>query len=157
VLTGIVGAAVAITLLVPTWAVIRPSAATTVNAGAGGMPRGREAASWLGTDAPIGATVITIGPSMSNLVRYYGARASFGLSVSTNPLHRNPVYEPVGNADLRLRRGEIQYLVWDATSAARTPRFGTELTSLARRYHGRIVHRERVSGRDVVVVFKVRP
>ena len=157
VLTGIVGATFGLTLLFPTWAVIGPSDATTVDAGAGGMPRGREAASWLGADAPIGAKVITIGPSMSNLVRYFGGRESFGLSVSTNPLHRNPVYEPVGNADLRLRRGEIQYLVWDATSAYRTPRFASELTDLAHRYHGRIVHRERVGARDVVVVYEVRP
>ena len=101
--------------------------------------------------------MITIGPSMSNLVRYFGGRESFGLSVSTNPLHRNPVYQPVGNADLKLRRGEIQYLVWDATSANRAPRFASELVDLAHRYHGRVVHRERVGDRDAIVVYQVRP
>ena len=155
--TGIVGAVVATSLLLPTFWAIRPSDATTVNAGAGGLPGGREAGSWIGRVAPIGAKVITIGPSMSNVVRYFGGRESFGLSVSTNPLHRNPVYEPVGNADLRLRQGEIQYLVWDATSASRSPRFASELIDLAHRYHGRVMHRERVGGRDVIVVYQVRP
>jgi hypothetical protein len=157
VVTGLVGAALAVSLLVPTWFAIRPSDATVVDAGAGGLPRGREAGTWIGHTAPIGAKVITIGPSMSNLVRYFGERESFGLSVSTNPLHRNPVYEPVGNADLRLRRGEIQYLVWDSTSASRAPSFASQLVNLAHRFHGRVVHRERVGGRDAIVVYQVRP
>jgi putative flippase GtrA len=156
-ITSIVGVGLAISLLVPTWLAVRPSEAAVVDAGAGGLPRGREAGAWIGATAPIGAKVITIGPSMSNLVRYFGARESFGLSVSTNPLHRNPVYEPVGNADLRLRRGEIQYLVWDATSASRAPSFGSQLVNLAHRFHGRVVHRERVGGRDAIVVYQVRP
>jgi 4-amino-4-deoxy-L-arabinose transferase-like glycosyltransferase len=141
VVTALIGALVALSLLVPTWRAITPSEATTVNAGAGGAPGGREAGRWIGATAPIGAKVITIGPSMSNLIRYFGGRESFGLSVSTNPLHRNPVYEPVVNADLRLRRGEIQYLVWDATSASRAPGFASQLLDLAHRYHGRVVHR----------------
>jgi hypothetical protein len=152
-----VGAVLAVTLLLPTWDAVKPSDATVVDAGAGGLPRGREAGTWIGANAPIGAKVITIGPSMSNLVRYFGARESFGLSVSTNPLHRNPVYEPVGNADLRLRRGEIQYLVWDATSANRAPGFASQLVDLANRFHGRVVHTERVAGQSVIVVYQVRP
>lgn len=155
--TGVVGAVVAATLLIPTWTAIRPTTDPTVDAGAGGVPGGREAGEWIGASAPIGAKVVTIGPSMSNLVRYFGARESFGLSVSPNPLHRNPVYEPVGNADLRLRRGEIQYLVWDATSASRSPRFASKLVELAGKYHGHVVHRERVGGRDAIVVYQVRP
>jgi hypothetical protein len=157
VVTGLIGVLVALSLLVPTWQAITPSGATTADAGAGGVPRGREAGRWISAAAPIGAKVVTIGPSMSNLVRYFGDRESFGLSVSTNPLHRNPVYQPVGNADLKLRRGEIQYLVWDATSASRAPRFASELIDLAHRYHGRVVHREQVDGRDAVVVYQVRP
>jgi hypothetical protein len=157
VFTALVGALFAATLVVPTWNAITPSDATVVDAGAGGLPRGREAGAWIGATAPLGAKVITIGPSMSNLVRYFGGRESFGLSVSTNPLHRNPVYQPVGNADLRLRRGEIQYLVWDATSASRAPSFASQLVNLAQRFHGRVVHREHVAGRDVIVVYQVRP
>lgn len=155
--TAVIGVAVAATLLVPTWTAIRPTTDATVDAGAGGVPGGREAGTWIGARAPIGAEVMTIGPSMSNLVRYFGGRESHGLSVSPNPLHRNPVYEPVGNADLRLRRGEIQYLVWDATSAHRSPRFASKLLELARKYHGHVVHREQVGGRDAIVVYQVRP
>jgi putative flippase GtrA len=155
--TTLVGALVALSLLVPTWEAITQSESITVDAGAGGSPGGREAGRWIGATAPIGAKVITIGPSMSNLVRYFGGRESFGLSVSSNPLHRNPVYEPVANADLRLRRGEIQYLVWDATSASRAPGFASQLLHLAHRYHGRVVHREKVGPRDAIVVYQVRP
>lgn len=155
--TGAVAALVGLSLLIPTWRAINPSDAITVDAGAGGVPGGREAGRWIGAAAPVGAKVVTIGPSMSNLVRYFGRLESFGLSVSTNPLHRNPVYQPVGNADLKLRRGEIQYLIWDATSANRAPRFAAELVDLARRYHGRVVHREQVGGRDAIVVYQVRP
>ena len=42
-----------------------------------------------------GRRFMTIGPSMANLVQYYGHRKAYGLSVSPNPLNRNPSYEPL--------------------------------------------------------------
>ena len=65
---------------------------------------------------------MTIGPSMANLVQYYGHRRAYGLSVSPNPLNRNPSYEPLPNPDQALRDNEIQYVVWDTFSASRSPK-----------------------------------
>lgn len=135
-------------------------------AATGGVPGGRETGKWIGEHTPEGATVLTVGPSMANIIAYYGHRKSFGLSVSPNPLHRNPSYKPIVNPDRAMRRGDLQYVVWDAFSAARSPHFSAKLEKLIGRYHGRIVHTEYIAGRDeaghatrvpVTIVYAVRP
>ena len=68
----------------------------------------RAAASWAAgwtRNTPVGSVIMTIGPSMANIVQFYGHRDAFGLSVSPNPLHRNPSYEPIVNPDRRAARG----------------------------------------------------
>ena len=85
---------------------------------------------------------MTIGPSMANLVQYYGHRRAYGLSVSPNPLNRNPSYEPLANPDQALRDNEVQYVVWDTFSASRSPKFSSRLLRYAARYNGRAVHSE---------------
>ena len=67
---------------------------------------------------PQGSTFMTIGPSMANIVQFYGHRKAYGLSVSPNPLNRNPSYEPLINPDRAIRDSELQYVVWDTFSAA---------------------------------------
>jgi hypothetical protein len=95
---------------------------------------------------------------MANIVQYFGRRKAYGLSVSTNELHRNPVYEPVPNPDRLLREGDLQYLVWDAYSASRSTTFSAKLLELATRYDGTVVHREYAGNRrPVIVVYQVRP
>jgi hypothetical protein len=79
------------------------------------------------------------------------------LSISVNPLERNPAYDPIENPDLQLRNGEIHYVVWDAYSAARSRFFSNKLLEYARRYNGRVVHTEAVNGQDVIVVYEVHP
>ena len=105
--------------------------------------------------------MLAIGPSMANIIQFYAERKSYGLSVSPNPLHRNPVYEPVPNADLRLRNSEIQYLVWDSFSAGRTQFFSEKLLNFAERYNGRVVHTETVEvdgvEQPIIVIYEVRP
>jgi hypothetical protein len=130
------------------------------------VPGGREAGMWVREHTPEGTKLLTIGPSMANIIQFYGYRKAYGLSVSPNPLHRNPTYEPVVNPDLFLRNGEIQYVVWDAYSAARSPFFAEKLLTYARRYHGRVVHTQTVRTVDaagqrvelpVIVIYEVRP
>lgn len=75
------------------------------------MPGVREAGTWIRLHTPEGAKLLTIGSSMANIIQFYGHRKAYGLSVSPNPLHRNPSYEPVTNPDLWLRNGELQYIV----------------------------------------------
>jgi hypothetical protein len=135
---------VVVTLAVPSWGTIRPSSAPAFLAGAGGLPGGREAGRWVDDNLPQNAVFLTIGPSLANLVQFYGQRQAFALSVSPNPLNRNPAYAAVDNPDLRLRRGEFHYLVWDAYSAARSPQFSARLLQYASKYHAVAVHTETV-------------
>jgi hypothetical protein len=102
---------------------------------------------------------------MANILQFYGHRKVYGLSVSPNPLRRNPVYEPVENPDLRIRQNDLQYLVWDSYSASRSSFFGNKILRYADRYNGRVVHAETVSvkaangrvDKPVIVIYAVRP
>ena len=132
-------------LLVPSAATVLGPAPGQVLAGGGGVPGGREAGQWVDTNLPPSARLMTIGPSMGNILQFYGHRTTRALSVSPDPLKRNPSYEPIRNADLSVRTGEFRYLVWDAYSAARTPHFSGRLMELVRRYDGRLVHAQALS------------
>jgi hypothetical protein len=108
---------------------------------------------------------MTIGPSMANIIMFYGRRRALGLSVSPNPLSRNPSYKPVPNPDRSIRNGDLQYLVWDTYSASRSKFFAQGIVRYADRYNGHVVHTEYVTstkkGRrvktPVIVVYAVRP
>jgi 4-amino-4-deoxy-L-arabinose transferase-like glycosyltransferase len=105
-------AATTLSLVVPSWLAVNPVPTTTFLAGSGGLPAGREVGGWIDANLPQGAQLMAIGPSTANIVRFYGHRPALGLSVSPNPLSRNPSYEPIDNPDRELRRGTIQYAVW---------------------------------------------
>ncbi len=159
-------AIVVLSLVAPSWSAVTSHNTTTFLAGSGGVPGGREAGRWLAANTPPGSVVLTLGPSMANIIQYYGHRRSYGLSVSPNPLHRNPTYVPLANPDWVLRHNELQYVVWDAFSAARSSFFAERLMTLVRRYHGRVVHTEYVDGAGadgnptripVIVIYEVRP
>ncbi len=81
---------------------------------------GREVGLWAKQNAPAGARFMTIGPSMGNIIRFYGQRDSVALSVSADPRRRNPAYRPIPNPDLWIRQLGVQYIVWDAYSADRS-------------------------------------
>ncbi len=157
-------AAVAVWLAVTCWMSIDTANSTTFLAGTGGVPGGREAGEWIAAHTPSGTEMLAIGPSMANILEFYGHRKVLGLAVSPNPLHRNPVYTPVGNPDSLLRSGLAQYVVWDAYSAARSRYFSQRLMSYVRRYHGSVLHAQSVSvttptgtvRRPVVVIYQVR-
>ncbi|MCW2622825.1 MAG: hypothetical protein JWL64_2427, partial [Frankiales bacterium] len=150
-----VAAVCALSLAVPAVRAVVSTPSTGL-AGAGGTPGGRETGQWVTANAPVGARFMTIGPSMSNLISYYSGRHAEGLSVSTNPLHRNPSYQAIVNPDAMLRSGAYQYIVWDAVSAGRSERFGNQATQLARRFGARTVHEERAAdGTLLVVVYQV--
>jgi hypothetical protein len=156
---------VAASLLVPTVAAVNPSPTGEFLAGSGGVPGGRELGAWIQANVPPGARMLTIGPSMANIVQFYGHRQAFGLSVSTNPLHRNPSYDPIPNPDAQIRANALQYVVWDAYSGRRSTFFSDALMAFVDRYHGRPVHTESVDIREggtvvskpVIVIYEVRP
>lgn len=140
VAVGLVVAAVAMTMAVPTWQTIDPSASTTFLAGFGGLPGGRQAGQWIAANLPAGATMLTIGPSMANVLEFYGNRRAYALAVSPN--NRNPSYTPVENPDAELRQGDIQYLVWDSFSAARSQQFGSKLLGYVAKFRAVLIHTE---------------
>ncbi len=152
-------------LAATSWTSISAASSTSFLAGTGGVPGGRQAGEWISSNIPSGAEALSIGPSMANILQFYGQREVLGLSVSPNPLHRNPAYAPVINPDLLLRSGQVQYLVWDAYSAARSTNFSQRLLTYVRRYHGIVVHVESVNvataagtvARPVIVIYEVHP
>lgn len=129
---------VASTLAVSSWPKLSGRGSTL--AGTGGVAGGREAGRWVAAHVPADATLLTIGPSMANILQFYGDRRAYALSVSPSPNGRNPSYVPVPNADLSIRQGQFQYLVWDAYTARRTPSFAKKMTELVNRFHGIAVY-----------------
>jgi 4-amino-4-deoxy-L-arabinose transferase-like glycosyltransferase len=138
VATAACAAVICLTMAVPTWQTINPSTRTTFLAGSGGLPGGREAGQWIAGNLPQGAAVLTIGPSMANVLEFYGSRRAYALAVSPN--NRNPSYIPVYNPDAELRHGAIQYLVWDSFSAARSQTFGLKLLSYVAKFRAVLIH-----------------
>ncbi len=145
---------------------IQPAISTQFLAGTGGVPGGREAGSWIQANVPANARMLAIGPSMANIIEFYGARSIYGLSVSPNPLHRNPTYDPINNPDLGIRSTAIQYLVWDSFSASRTPYFSDKLLGYVQKYNGRAIHTENILVGDaqgnlvlkpVIIIYEVHP
>ena len=131
---------------------------STFIAGTGGLQGGREAGQWVHDHTLSDSTFLTIGPTFANIIQFYGVRRALGLSVSPNPLSRNPVYQAVPNADLLIRSGAIQYLVWDRYSAARTSFFSNRVLALVKKYHGTVVYSLHLQ--DVgtaVTIWAVRP
>ncbi|MGW4215007.1 ArnT family glycosyltransferase [Lentzea sp. NPDC004789] len=153
--------ALLLSLLVPSWLGVNPAPTATYLAGSGGVPAGREAGRWIRANLPLGSNVMTLGPTMANLVRFYGNRKAYALSVSTNPLRRNPSYEPIDNPDRQLREGALSYVVWDAYSASRAPFFSEQLMGYVEKYHGVALHTETLDlsgvSTPVIIVYEVRP
>jgi putative flippase GtrA len=135
-------------------------------AGTGGMPGGREAGLWIRENVPEGGVFLTTGPTMANIVEYYGQRRAYGLSVSPNPLRRNPAYDPIVNPDRALQLNQIQYIATDVWSAQRSPYFDGKVRSYVSRYHGALVYQQSADVRDssghvstqvVIQIYEVRP
>jgi hypothetical protein len=157
---------VTISLFVSSIQLIRPATSGTFIAGTGGVPGGREAGEWIKENIPAGSTLMTIGPSMANILQFYGHRRAYGLSVSPNPLRRNPSYPPILNPDLQIRNGDVQYIVWDSYSAERSSFFSEGILRFVKRYHGRAIHTQSVTveladgttiEKPVIVIYEVRP
>jgi 4-amino-4-deoxy-L-arabinose transferase-like glycosyltransferase len=152
-----VAAVVVASLLTGVWSVVFPAGGASALAGQGGVAGGRETGKWIGANLVQGSELMTIGPSLANILEYYGHRPAQGISVSTDPLHRNPAYTPIYNPDVSVRDGQFSYLVWDAYSALRSPTSAHRLQVLVTRYHGLPVHTERLDGQPIVIIYKVHP
>jgi 4-amino-4-deoxy-L-arabinose transferase-like glycosyltransferase len=148
---------IALSLSLPTFDALRSTPGMDARAGMGGLPGGREVGLWFKENTPAGSEAIAIGPNIANLVQFYGQRKTHMLSISQNPQQRNPSYEPIANPDLRLRNGDVHYIIWDAYSASRSPFFAKKLMALVRRFHGHAVHTFAIDSSTLIVVYEVRP
>ena len=155
-----------VSLVIPAWRRIEPSASATFLAGSGGMNGGRQAGDWILRNIPQGARLLAIGPSVANVLEFYGHHQVSALSISPDPHNRNPTYSPVSNPDLALRRGEFQYVVWDAYTAERSSFFASQARRLALKYHGVAVYTSTVRVRasagpgvvePVIIIYAVHP
>ena len=129
-------------------------------AGSGGLEASRPSGEWIRTHTLPSARFLTIGPSFANVIQFYGQRKALALSVSPNPLHRNPQYEPVLNPDATIRSGSIQYLVYDSYSASRSAFFSRSLLTYVAKFRGVPVFTFRQDGPNTkpdVVIFEVHP
>ena len=148
------------------WQRIQPEISSLFLAGTGGVPGGREAGIWIEENVPESARFMTIGPSMANIIQFYGERKAYGLSISPNPLHRNPSYEPLSNPDKQIRNADLQYLVWDSFSAGRSTFFSDKLLGYVNKYNGRAIHTETITVLDadgnlvnqpIIIIYEVHP
>ncbi len=163
---GVLTAITVCSLVLSTWSHVEPSPRTSFLAGSGGLNGGRQAGDWIARNAPRGARLLAIGPSVANVLEFYGRHPVSALSVSPNRHNRNPAYAPVPNPDKALRDGVFQYIVWDSYTAARSSFFANEAHRLASKFHGVAVFTSAVtvrasSGPDVVepviVIYEVYP
>ena len=161
-----VAAVLVLSVAVPTIIAVRQPAALGSLAGTGGLPGGREAGRWIDENIPEGAAFMTIGPTLSNVIQFYGHRRSQGLSVSPNPLHRNPAYDPIRNPDDSIRTLRIQYVAYDIWSASRSKFFASVLMDYVKKYHGQLIYEQRAETRaadgsrrmeTVIGIYEVRP
>jgi 4-amino-4-deoxy-L-arabinose transferase-like glycosyltransferase len=157
--------ATAASLLLPAWAQINPAPTGTFLAGTGGLPGGREAGQWVRLNVPANAQLLAIGPSVANVLEFYGGRRILALSVSPVARDRNPSYVPVTNPDRALHEGEFQYIVWDSYTADRAGFFANQARRLIDKYHGVAVYTSAITARaksgapvtqPVIVIYEVR-
>ncbi len=112
----------------------------------------REFGEWAFDNTPTNSRFVTIGPSLGNILRFYGRRDSVALSVSPDPAKRNPAYVPLPNPNLAMRQMSVHYIVWDAYSADRSAFYNKRLRDLARKLGGEIVFSVYADGERIVSV-----
>lgn len=122
--------------------IINPPEEQRYLAGSGGLPYAREAAQWIAENTPEGSVFMTIGPSMGNVIKFYSNRDTMAISTNPNPAAHNPSYKPIINPDYMLRSGQIQYIVYDMFSAARTQHFADKVLYYAEKFDGHLVYSE---------------
>jgi putative flippase GtrA len=164
--TSVLLAATIMSVAIPTAQAVASTSISGSLAGTGGLPGGRQVGAWIKENVPAGATFLTEGPTLANIIEFYGQRQAYGLSVSPNPIRRNPAYDPLPNPDRALQLNQVQYIATDIWSAQRSPFFDTLLRRYVLRYHGALVYKQyadatdssgRTSNQVVIEIFEVRP
>ena len=135
--------------------------------GRAGSRVGARPGRWIDANVPAGATLMTIGPSMANLVQLL--RPPPRVRAIGQPQPAEP--EPVVRAARQPRPGAARQRdpvrrLGRLLGAAARPKFSRRLLRYAARYDGRVVHSELLPARGstgltarrpAIVVFEVRP
>jgi len=155
---------IGLSLLIPAWHSSANQNATSRIAGAGGIPGVRETGAWIQENVPEDSVFVAIGPSMANLIQFYGNRRAYGMAVSSNPLNRNPSYFPFENPDAQFRYGDVHYVLYDSFSAARSPYFASALLRYAEKYDVREIYSYSIPNPDypelsqkIIIIYEVGP
>ena len=102
---------------------------------------------------------------MANVIAFYGHRQAYGLSVSPNPLTRNPSYTAIENADLQHATAPSS-TPSGIPSAARSRSFSDRLQAYVTKYNGIVIHSETVQVNDasgsttvrpLIIIYELRP
>jgi hypothetical protein len=155
VATAVACAAILGPMLGPTWrasGVIRDSSFSgplTTDVEVQDFAGGREVGTWFSQSTPKNTVVLTMGPSLGNLISFYGDRDWYALSVSQDPKLRNPAYRPIVNPENEIRQIHVFYAVWDQYTADRAPFYSHRLMTLVEKYHGTPVFSVWVDGNNV--------
>jgi 4-amino-4-deoxy-L-arabinose transferase-like glycosyltransferase/putative flippase GtrA len=164
--TAVLLAATIASIAIPSVMAVNTTSMSGSLAGTGGLPGGRDAGLWIKANVPQGASFMTTGPTLANIIEFYGQRAAYGLSVSPNPLRRNPAYDAIPNPDRAIQLNQIQYVATDIWSAQRSPFFDALLRKYVARYHGVLAYQQSAQVRDssgnlstqvVIQIYEVRP
>ncbi len=107
-------------------------------AGSGGIPYVREAAIWIRDNIPGNSIILSLDATTGNIIKFYANKEVFSLHSN-----KNPAYAQIGNPDLNILNGQIQYLVLQPNIVENYPHLKEEvdqLSDLAMKYGGIPIH-----------------
>ncbi len=103
-------------------------------AGMGGLPNAKETAIWIKENTHKDSTIMTIGPTMGNVIKFYSNRDAVYLNLNPNRSQHNPAYTPIEDAELLITSGRIDYLVYDKYSERRSLETADKLYYFVNKY-----------------------
>lgn len=103
-------------------------------AGMGGLPKARETALWIKENTEDDSIIMTIGPTMGNVIKFYSNRDTVYLNLNPNRSQHNPAYTPIEDAEISITSGHIDYLVYDKYSERRSLETADKLYYFVNKY-----------------------
>ncbi len=113
---------------------IYPSKDQKFLAGSGGLPNVREAALWLKENSDQNSTIMAIGPTMGNIIKFYANRDTLSLNINPTKILRNPAYDPITDPEFLIETNKIEYLVYDKYSERRSQQTADRLYYFVNKY-----------------------
>ncbi len=139
-----------------------PSAPTAMSSSILGA---RETGAWIDQHLPPGATLLAADPALARVLEFYGHRRALALTEVPDVPSLDPTIPEAEHPGKLIARSELQYIVWDTQSAARSPSKSDRLLGQVARHRGREVYRFESQGATAAgnvtfpatIVYEVRP